>query len=186
MLAQQVASERPKETLVVNINGAGYREAEGTIAVKLVASNATSRDAVITMAQLVHISLDGSGSLNLNYKQTGKLLPFKAIIVGGGKAHVFEVISEVDLEDFYSDGLEATSLPEHARRNARAGRLFLEVRAIDGFGKNYQNFFRIGTVTVFREGGQYVRAEVITNTKPLDAFETDTLAQVIEELITKK
>ena len=105
--------------------------------------------------------------------------------MGGGKAQVFEVTSEVDLADFYSDGLEPTNLPEDQRSNARAGRLFLELRSIDGFSRTNQNYFRVGTVTVFREDGKYVRALVIINGRSLDAFEADALPRLMMELMRK-
>lgn len=174
----------PNGTLTVNINRADYREADSTVVLRLVATNSTTRDAVITAAQLVHISVVGGG-FSLGYKKTGKVPLFKVLVVGGGRSQPFEVVSEVDLADFFSDGLEPTNLPEDQRKNARAGRLFLEIQSIDGFGKTYQNFYRIGTVAVFQENGKYVRPMVITNGKSLDAFEPDTLTAIMSELMAK-
>ena len=108
--------EPRKDTLIFNVNGADYREADGTIVVRLVASNSTTRDAVIVTAQLVHTSLS-AGGFSLGYKQTGRLPRFKELVGGGGKAQVFEVVSEVDLRDFYSDDLVAENLPEDSGRS---------------------------------------------------------------------
>jgi hypothetical protein len=61
--------------------------------------------------------------------------------------------------------------------------LVLELRTIDGAGKKYQNFFRIGTVGVFREDGKYVPPVIITNGRSLDGFQPpDFFAQITEIL----
>ena len=165
-------ARQSKDTLVVNVTRAEYRERDGTIVLRAAASNATTRDAIIEMAQLVHVSRTADGDVELGYEQTGKLPSFTELVVEAGKARVFEIVSEVDLDDFYDDGLEPTFLPQAARSRARAGRLVLELRSIDGAGRKYQNFFRIGTVGVFKEDGTSVRPEVILNGTSLNAFES--------------
>lgn len=173
-----------RDTLKINIRGGDYRESDGTIVLKAVASNATSRDAVITAAHLVDVSIGGPFNLPaFTYKQTGKLPRFEPVIVGGGKAALLEVVSEVDLEDFYADDLEPTALPEDQRSNAREGRLFLEVRAIDGSGKEHHNIVKVGKVGVFKENGNYLRPYVITNSNVVDAFtEADVFGYLSKEL----
>jgi hypothetical protein len=179
-------ARQSKDTLVVNVTGAEYHEREGTIVLKAAASNATTRDAIIEMAQLAHVSRSADGDVQLGYVQTGKLPSFAQFVVEAGKARVFEIVSEVDLNDFYNDGLEPTFLPEAARTQARAGRLVLELRAIDGAGQKHQNFFRIGTVGVFKEGGKSGRPDIILNGNSLNALEsTDFFRQTAAILAGK-
>lgn len=180
---ETAASEPRKESLTINITSGDYREADGAIVLSVVASNSTTKDAVITGAKLVHPSLSPGGELMLTYKNPGRSPRFKQFVVGAGKSEIFQVESEVDLADFYRDDLEARNLPEDQRSNARAGRLFLELHSIDGFGKSHQNFYRIGTVTVFHENSKYVRPLVITNGRSLDAFAADTLMPMMLEIM---
>jgi hypothetical protein len=171
----------PKETLVVNITSASYLDSDGALVLRAVASNSTTRDVVITAAMVVHVAMELNGNVSLGYKKTGKIPPFKDVIVGAGKSAILEITSEVDLEDFYKDNLEATHVVGSDRQNAREGRLFVEIRTVDGLGKTHQNFFRIGTVGVYKENGKYVRPYVITQTKPLDALQdSDFAAQIAD------
>jgi hypothetical protein len=178
---------RVTETLKVNVTRGDYRESDGTIVLTTIASNSTNRDAVITAAHLVDVSIRGPFDVpSFTYKQTGKLPRFQPVIVGGGKSAVIEVVSEVDLEGFYTDDLEPTFLPADQRANAREGRLFLEVRATDGLGKNHHNIIRVGKVGVFKENGKYVRPYVITNSDVLDAFTEDDVFSYLKAELKRK
>ena len=179
-------ARQAKDTLVVNVTRAEYRERDGTMVVGAAASNATTRDAVIEMAQLTHVLKSADGNVELGYTQTGKLPRFAELVVAAGKARVFEIVSEVDLDDFYNDGLEAAFLPEAARAQARAGRLVLELRTIDGAGKKYQNFFRIGTFGVTKGGGKPVRPDVILNGKSLNGFESMDFFRQVTAILAEK
>jgi hypothetical protein len=104
---------------------------------------------------------------------TGKLPPFKEVVVGAGKSVIVEFANKVALKDFYGDSLEAKHSLPATRAETREGCLFIEVRAIDERGTHYQNLYRIGVIGVRQRDGRFVQPYVITNTAPLEVFIED-------------
>lgn len=185
--AQDPAPPEPKKpTLSLSVTRGDYHEGEGSMKLTLVATNSTPKDVVITGAKLVNISLNTQGKPVLLYTNPLGLPPFQRLVVGAAKSEMFEVFSNLALAAFYRDGLEPTGLPEDQRINARAGRLILEVQSVDGSGRKHESFFRVGTVTVTRENGAFVRPLVVTDDRSFDAFEADTMIRLTEDLVNKR
>ena len=183
---QPVPLDPTKPTLTLSVTRGDYHEAEGSMKLSIVATNSTPKDVVITGATLVHVSLRPDGNPVVLSKNPLGLPRFERVVIGGGKSEMFDVYSNVELAAFYRDGLAPTALPEDQRTNARAGRLVLEVQSIDGLGKKYDSFFRVGTLTVSRENGAYVRPLVVTDSRSLDAFEPGTMIALTQDLMNKR